>query len=220
MAAMRGMKHWRILFSGLVVLVAATVIAVQHDTFLRRWLLPERQLPPTLARRIGDFHVHRVSFDEAVIAVGRAAGKRLNFSESGSRVVEPTVTIDLRDATVEEVIRALLARTTSSWGVFLKETPNAIVVCDRDPGPPTAVGVFRLSEVKTAARITPPSGQKPRDELLERVRERLPGYDLVWSFQVPVARPDPVQSFGDRAIVVTDPMTRQLIGDWLAEKRR
>src|SRR5437763_1492891 len=116
------MTRRRIIFASLALLLAAFVVAVQRDNFLRRWLLPSRNVPPTLAKRIGDFHVERVSFAEAVLAVERVAGKRMNFSESGRRVIDPfdPVTIDLHDATVEDAVCALLARTTSALPVTIK----------------------------------------------------------------------------------------------------
>ena len=90
-----------------VALLAGAAVAVQHDTFLRRWLLPKRELPPTLARRIGDFRVERVAFPEAVIAVGQAAGKRVNFSESKSGAESCAAAVRARTS---RIIAASVAR--------------------------------------------------------------------------------------------------------------
>jgi hypothetical protein len=72
------MRRLQLLSLALVVAAAAFIIAVQRDTFLRRWLVPPRPAPAEMViPRLSTNGL--VSVDDAVAIIGRAAGVRIEL---------------------------------------------------------------------------------------------------------------------------------------------
>src|SRR4051812_1649440 len=103
----------------LIALAIGLGVAVQHDTFVRRWLLPPPRNGPSPKQLIPHVSTDGVdSIDEAVAVVGRAAGVRIEIDReifrrrlpvrssggvlpiTGLRVAPPKVRFSLDNVTI------------------------------------------------------------------------------------------------------------------------
>ena len=220
------MTRRSIILAALVLLLTTFVIAVQHDTFVRRWCLPAA--PPAtrptgpLDQVIDEFEIDEARGMETVLELERRSGLRIRFNEPGVeylalRAQGSRTRYVIRRATVEQLLGRIFDSTGAIWAL---EDP---LVVDAD-GSITLDNPKRRRKSPTMLRVHDASGSllQPNAaiddgdlmsaaELLQHVRASTlhiheTGFGL-----------DPVLLFGDKLIVLTTARTHWQIDQRLRE---
>src|SRR4051794_1292291 len=108
------MRRRRIILFVLALLLVTFSIAVQRDTFLRRWCLPAprpaSQPPNVLGRVVDEFSLSGITHNQAIHQLEQRIGVPIRFEQHslGDELIMRSAPCTVRGATVEQLLSRIL----------------------------------------------------------------------------------------------------------------
>jgi hypothetical protein len=234
------MTRRRIILSVLGLLLAAFFIAVQRDTFVRRWCLsaPGPASPPAnvLGRVVDEFSLSGITHTQAVQQLEQRIGVPIHFDQHSlwDEPITPMPSCTVRGATVEQLLSRILIGIPFSFPreTYVVAADGSVTAYDEtinthdDTAGRSVPAVARVHVIDPvlaapAARwhvlrwdgVIRPGQAKPT-QISDNLR-RLTRH--IWRPGMKVTS-DPVLRFGDRWLIVTTPRNHWLIDEIVREE--
>src|SRR5688500_5656819 len=109
------MTRGRFIFLFVLLLIGVFVVAVQRDTFVRRWLVRPPPHRPLLDRVLGHVPFSSPIYDEAIAQLSRAANVRIEYfatlrssPDITARAAPLPLVRSFQNATVERILYAII----------------------------------------------------------------------------------------------------------------